>query len=151
MRLFSSVVVGGCLFGCWFCVFVCVVVLGPLLFVSNCLIPSSSHKSCGDFQVLVKGHWTYSWAYVWVCRVSHVSLTWTAGILEICCSLRGKKNKIPGCLLRFNPIVIPSLNACGFSVKSSITPPQLCFGGSCLSKSLSRLAPNLVLLCLHTI
>ena len=53
--------------------------------------PSSSHKSCGDFQVSVKGHWTYSWAYVWVCRVSHVSLTWTAGILEISCSLRGKK------------------------------------------------------------
>ena len=76
-----------------FCVFVCVVVLGPLLSVSNCLIPSSSHKSRGAFQVLVKGHRTYSWAYVWVCRVSHVSLTWTAGILEICCSLRGKKNK----------------------------------------------------------
>ena len=91
MRLFFSVVVGGCLFGGWFCVFVCVVVLGPF-FVSNCLIPSSSHKSCGDFQDLVKGHWTYSWAYVWVCRVSHVSLTWTAGILEISCSLRGKKN-----------------------------------------------------------
>ena len=92
MRLFFSVVVGGCLFGGWFCVFVCVVCLGPFLFVSNCLIPSSSHKSCGGFQVLVKGHWTYSWAYVWVCRVSHVSLTWTAGILEISCSLRGKKN-----------------------------------------------------------
>ena len=29
MRLFFSVVVGGCLFGGWFCVFVCVVVLGP--------------------------------------------------------------------------------------------------------------------------
>ena len=27
-----------------------------VVFVSNCLIPSSSHKSCGDFQVLVKGH-----------------------------------------------------------------------------------------------
>ena len=90
MRLFFSVVVGVCLFGGWFCVFVCVVVLGPFLF-SNCLIPSSSHKSCGDFQVLVKGHWTYSWAYVWVCQVSHFSLTWTAGTLEISCSLRGKK------------------------------------------------------------
>ena len=74
-----------------FCVLFGFVVLG-LFWFSNCLIPFSSHKSCGDFQVLVKGHWTYSWAYVWVCRVSHVSLTWTAGILEISCSLRGKKN-----------------------------------------------------------
>ena len=31
MRLFFSVVVGGCLFRGWFCVFVCVVVLGPFL------------------------------------------------------------------------------------------------------------------------
>ena len=45
------------------------VVLGLVLF-TNCLIPFSSHKSCGDFQVSVKGHWTYSWAYVWVRRVS---------------------------------------------------------------------------------
>ena len=65
MRLFFSVVVGGCLFGGWFCVFVCVVVLGPFLF-SNCLIPSSSHKSCADFQVLVKGHWTYSSVTLWL-------------------------------------------------------------------------------------
>ena len=68
MRLFFSVVVGGCLFGglflcfVWFC-------LGLFLF-ANCLIPFSSHKSCGDFQVLVKGHWTYSWANVWVRPVS---------------------------------------------------------------------------------
>ena len=79
--------------------FVWVVVLGPFLF-SNCLIPFSSHKSCGDFQVLVKGHWTYSWAYVWVCRVSHVSLTWTAGILEISCSLRGKKTLVEPCSIQ---------------------------------------------------
>ena len=52
-----------------FCVLFGFVVLGLFLF-SNCLIPFSSHKSCGDFQVLVKGHWTYSWAYVWVRRVS---------------------------------------------------------------------------------
>ena len=97
MRLFFSVVVVGCLFGGWFCVLFGFVVLGLFLF-SNCLIPFSSHKSCGDFQVLVKGHWTYSWAYVWVCRVSHVSLTWTAGILEISCSLRGKKNIVNLCL-----------------------------------------------------
>ena len=50
----------------FFCVVVCVSFLAP------------SHKSCG-----VEGHWTYSSLYV--------SLTWTAGILEICCSLRAKK------------------------------------------------------------
>ena len=40
-----------------------------LFLVSNCLIPFSSHKSCGVFQVS-EGHWTYSWTYVLVLRVS---------------------------------------------------------------------------------
>ena len=61
-----------------------------LFLVSNCLIPFSSHKSCGVLRVSVEGHWTYSWTYVLVRRVPYVSLTWTAGILEICRSLRGK-------------------------------------------------------------
>ena len=41
-----------------------------LFLVSNCLIPFSSHKSCGVFQVSVEGHWTYSRTYVLVLRVS---------------------------------------------------------------------------------
>ena len=70
MRLFFSVVVGGCFcLVVGFCVLFGLVVLVLFLF-SNCLIPFSSHKSCGDFQVLVEGRWTYSWTYVWVRRVS---------------------------------------------------------------------------------
>ena len=52
-----------------FCVLFGFVVL-VLFLVSNCLIPFSSHKSCGVFQVSVEGHWTYSWTYVLVRRVS---------------------------------------------------------------------------------
>ena len=52
-----------------FCVLFGFVVLVLFLF-SNCLIPFSSHKSCGVFQVSVEGHWTYSWTYVLVRRVS---------------------------------------------------------------------------------
>ena len=40
-----------------------------LCLVSYCLIPFSSHKSCGVFQVSVEGHWTYSRTYVLVLRV----------------------------------------------------------------------------------
>ena len=70
MRLFFSVLVGGCfLFGGLLCVLFGFVVL-VLFLVSNCLIPFSSHKSCGVFQVSVEGHWTYSWTYVLVRRVS---------------------------------------------------------------------------------
>ena len=50
-----------------FCVLFGFVVL-VLFLVSNCLIPFSSHKSCGVFQVSVEGHWTYS--YVLERRVS---------------------------------------------------------------------------------
>ena len=50
-----------------------------------------SHKSCGVFQVSLEGHWTYSWTDALVPQSLYVSLTWTAGILEICCSLRAKK------------------------------------------------------------
>ena len=39
----------------------------------------------------VEGHWTYSWTDALVSQSLYVSLTWTAGILEICCSLRAKK------------------------------------------------------------
>ena len=63
MRHFSFVVV-----------FVFLVLFGgfALVFclVSHCLIPFSSHKSCGVFQVLVEGHWTYSGTYVLVLLVS---------------------------------------------------------------------------------
>ena len=70
MRLFFSVLVGGCfLFGGWFCVLFGFVVL-VLFLVSNCLIPFSSHKSCGVFQVSVEGRWTYALTYVLVRRVS---------------------------------------------------------------------------------
>ena len=62
------------------CVVVCVSFLAP------------SHKSCGVFQVSVEGHWTYSWADALVPQSLHVSLTWAAGVPEICCSLRAKKN-----------------------------------------------------------
>ena len=58
--------------GLWvglFCVLFGFVVL-VLFLVSICLIPFSSHKSCGVFQVSVEGHWTYSWTYVLVLRVS---------------------------------------------------------------------------------
>ena len=40
-----------------------------LFLVSHCLIPFSSHKSCGVFQVSVEGHWTYSGTYVLVLRL----------------------------------------------------------------------------------
>ena len=63
------------------CVVVCVSFLAP------------SHKSCGVFQVSVEGHWTYSWTDALVPQSLYVSLTWTAGILEICCSLRAKKKQ----------------------------------------------------------
>ena len=53
-----------------------------------------SHKSCGVFQVSVEGHWTYSWTDALVPQSLYVSLTWTAGILEICFSLRAKKKTI---------------------------------------------------------
>ena len=59
----------GCFWVGLFCVLFGFVVL-VLFLVSNCLIPFSSHKSCGVFQVSVEGHWTYSWTYVWVRRVS---------------------------------------------------------------------------------
>ena len=74
-----------------FCVLFGFVVL-VLVLISNCLIPFSSHKSCGVFQVSVEGHWTYSPGLMSWCAEYLYSLTWTAGILEICCSLRGKKN-----------------------------------------------------------
>ena len=64
------------------CVVACVSFLAP------------SRKSCGVFQVSVEGHWTYSWTDALVPQSLYVSLTWTAGILEICCSLRAKKKKI---------------------------------------------------------
>ena len=41
-------------------------------FCPNCLIPFSSHKSCGDFQVLAKGHWTCFWAYLGVPSISRL-------------------------------------------------------------------------------
>ena len=65
MRHFSSVWFLGGFVLCfvWFCCF-------GFVFVLNCLIPFSSHKSCGVFQVSVEGHWTYSWTYVLVLRVS---------------------------------------------------------------------------------
>ena len=52
-------------FGCLFC-FVFLV----LFWFSNCLIPFSSHKSCGVFPVLVEGYWTYALTCVLVRRVS---------------------------------------------------------------------------------
>ena len=54
--------------GLFLALFGCVVLV--LFLVSNCLIPFSSHKSCGVFQVSVEGHWTYSGTYVLVLRVS---------------------------------------------------------------------------------
>ena len=71
-----------------------------LLLVYHCLIPFSSHKSCGVFQVSVEGHWTSPGLMSWCSEHLYVSLTWTAGILEICCSLRGKKNAT------FNPLEV---------------------------------------------
>ena len=58
----------------WFLSFWFLVLFGGvalvLFLVSHCLIPFSSHISCGVFQVLVEGHWTYSGTYVLVLRVS---------------------------------------------------------------------------------
>ena len=60
---------GVCVLLVGFCVLFCFVFL-VLFWFSNCLIPFSSHKSCGGFQVLVEGHWTYALTYVLVRRVS---------------------------------------------------------------------------------
>ena len=70
MRLFFSVVVGGCLlFGGWFLCFVWVCCFGSgfVYELSHSLLFT---QKLWRFQVSVKGHWTYSWAYVWVRRVS---------------------------------------------------------------------------------
>ena len=70
MRLFFSGVVGDvCVLLVGFCVLFCFVFL-VLFWFSNCVIPFSSHKSCGGFQALVEGHWTYALTYVLVRRVS---------------------------------------------------------------------------------
>ena len=72
MRLFVSgvvcvvcvLLVGVCCFLFALCFWFC------LFWFTNCLIPFSSHKSCGVFPVLVEGHWTYALTYVLVRRVS---------------------------------------------------------------------------------
>ena len=94
MRLFFSVLVGGCfLFGGWFCVLFGFVVL-VLFLVSNCLIPFSSHKAVEFFRSQWKGTGLTPGLMSWCAEYLYVSLTWTAGILEICCSLRGKKVRL---------------------------------------------------------
>ena len=77
-----------------FCVLFGFVVL-VLFLVSNCLIPFSSHKSCGVFQVSVEGHWTYSWTYVLALRVSlrlfNLDCRYPRDLLQ-----PARKKKIPG-------------------------------------------------------
>ena len=79
-------------FGCFVCGFAWLGFLFGFVFGFDCLIPLFFTQKLWSLQVLVEGHWTYSGTYVLVLQVSLRLLTWTAGILEICCSLRGKKN-----------------------------------------------------------
>ena len=82
--------------GLWvglFCVLFGFVVLVLFLFriVS---FPFLHTKAVESFKSQWKGTGLTPGLMSWCSEYLYVSLTWTAGILEICCSLRGKKKAI---------------------------------------------------------
>ena len=56
--------------------------------------PSLHTKAVEFFRSQWKGTELTPGLMSWGAEYLYVSLTWTAGILEICCSLRGKKNYV---------------------------------------------------------
>ena len=88
-------------FLCWlvgvFCLVVCFVFCLGLLFwfcfwFRIVSFPSLHTKAVEFFRSQWKGTGLIPGLMSWCAEYLYVSLTWTAGILEICCSLRGKKN-----------------------------------------------------------
>ena len=91
MRHFSFVLVFGwvCF---WFCLLCCFGFVFGLFLVSELSHSLLFTQKLWRFSGLSERALDLLLGLCLGCRVSHVSLTWTAGILEISCSLRGKKN-----------------------------------------------------------